>query len=736
MKKFLLLTAAVAGFTGAASAQHVHTAACGTENYHEAMQNPQFAAEQAAFQMYVDQQAPLPPGLKSNELRIIPVVVHIIHDGSAQSNISNADVQLMLTKVNQAYNRSTPNIGNLPLQFDSLAGDAQLEFRLAKLDPMGNCTDGIRRIYAPYAAVNAHEDKRFKSLSYWDRSKYVNIWIVRSIKEPGETGGGTVLGYAYYPGGAQALKDGPTVAAGSATTQAVTAHELGHFLNLVHIWGDTQCGNDQVDDTPISRDVNFAWPTPCGSSVKEATCYQDWQTNQSDSIRRFVIGENYQNFMDYVSDYNCPSMFTKGQIERMRSALDFYPFRRNLWDDNNLILTGVADGSPACTNLKPIADFWASRNVVCVGGSVNFSDGSFNGNITPGTHQWAWTFEGGTPSSSTSQNPTNITYNTPGIYSVTLSISNSNGSNSKTRTAYIRVMNDDVDTKFWGYRDGLEIGEPFEQGKWTVVNEPDPNKGWNRTNDAAYTDNFSLVCRNTNSVRDAKYTLISPAYNLSIISGGNKKLRFKSAYALRTENTFAFDEADQSVYRVIDDRLTIARSTDCGNTWSNIKVFTKAELVSGGLNPNDYVPGGKVEWKQQSIDLNGPNATGPDVRFRFEFTSGCQFNNNLWLDDFEIFSADAVSLEEMSTSDLNLNIFPNPVSGISTLQFELPETVENVNIVAYDMVGKQVAALYKGTLTAGMQNISIDRNTFGAAGVYFIKVTLGNREFTERIVIR
>lgn len=735
MKKFLLLTAAVAGFAGVASAQHVHTEACGTQNYHEAMKNPQFAAEQAAFQTYVEQLPAATPGLKANELRIIPVVVHIIHDGTAQSNISNAAVQQMITKVNQAYNRATPNIGNLPLHFDSLATDAQLEFRLAKLDPLGNCTDGIRRVYAPYASVNAHEDKRFKSLSYWDRAKYVNIWLVRSIKEPGEVGGGTILGYAYYPGGAQALKDGPTVAASSATSQAVTSHELGHFLNLVHIWGDTECGNDQVDDTPISKDVNFAWPNPCDSTVKEATCYQDWQTNQMDSIRRFVIGENYQNFMDYVNNYECPSMFTKGQVERMRSALDFYSFRKNLWDEENLTITGVADGSPACTNLKPVADFWATRNVVCVGGTVNFNDGSFNGNITPGSHQFAWTFEGGTPATSTSQNPV-ITYNTPGTYTVTLTVSNGSGSSTKERTAYIRVMDDDVDNKFWGYRDGIEIGDPYEQGKWTVVNEPDAEKGWHRSNDAAYTDNFSLVCRNTNSVRDAKYTLISPAFNITAITGANKKLRFKSAYALRTESAYGFDEADQSAYRVIDDRLTIARSTDCGNTWTNLKVFTKAELVSGGINPNEFVPQDKVEWKQQSIDLTGGNATGTDVRFRFEFTSGCQFNNNLWLDDFEIFSADAVSVEEMNSSDLNLSIFPNPVSGLSTLQFELPQAVENVSVVAYDMVGKQVASLYKGSLVAGVQNIAIDRNTFGAAGVYFVKVSLGNREFTERIVIK
>ncbi|MGQ3013634.1 MAG: M43 family zinc metalloprotease [Flavobacteriales bacterium] len=735
MKKILLSTAVMAGLTGALSAQHVHTAACGSPNYRESMQNPQFAAEQAAFQTYLDQLPAAPPGLKANELRIVPVVVHIVHDGSSVSNIPNADVHTMISKINQAYNRATPNIGNLPLSFDSLATDAQLEFRLATLDPQGNCTDGIRRIYAPYATANTYEDKNFKALSYWDRSRYLNIWVVRNIREPGSSGPGSILGYAYLPGGAQALKDGPVVDASSTVLQAVPAHEVGHFLNLVHIWGDEICGDDMVEDTPISDTANFAWNDPCGSSVKEAVCYDDWQTSQLDSIRRFVIGENYQNLMDYVNNYNCPSMFTRGQVQRMRSALDFYPFRKNLWQQANLTGTGVADGAAACTAYKPYADFWATDNTICAGQTVNFRDGSFNGNISPATHQWSWTFEGGSPAASTSQNPV-VTYNTPGVYSVSMSISSANGSSSISRTAYIHVMPTDVESKSWGYRDGIEIGDPFEQGKWTVVNEPNPAKGWHRSNAASYTDNFSLVCRNIGSVRDAKYVLISPAYNMSAVSGGNIKLRFKSAYVLRTGNSIGFDEEDQRAYAIEPDRLLVSRSTDCGLNWTPLKLFTATELSHNTINPNEFIPSGKADWAQQSIDLTGSKANGSDVRFRFEFTAGGQFNNNLWLDDFEIFSANTVTVEEMDAADLLLNVFPNPVSGISTLQFHLPQSVQEVNVSAYDMVGKKVAALYQGPLTAGTQNITLDRAVFGAAGVYVIQVTLGSRSFTEKIVIR
>lgn len=734
MKKILLATAVIAGFTGNIFAQHVHTSACGTPNYHDAMQSIEFATEQAKFNAFVQQRAALPAGEKSNDLRIIPVVVHVIHDGSATSNVSKSNIETMIATINNGFNRNGPNIANLPARFDSLAEDAQIEFRLATVDPQGNCTDGIRRVYAPYAALNAHEDKRFKSLSYWDRSKYLNIWIVKGIKNPADQSPGTTLGYAYYPQNAQALRDGPTIDCNSVNGSSVATHEVGHFLNLAHIWGDTECGNDDVDDTPISKGENFAWANPCDSIVKEATCYLDYATNQQDSIMRYLIGENYQNYMDYVNNYFCPNMFTKGQVQRMRDALDFYPFRYNLWQPENLAAAGVADGAPACTELKATADFWANKTVICKGSSVNFNDGSFNGNITMASHTFNWEFEGGTPETSTAQNPI-ITYNTPGTYSVKYTISNSAGTSTKERIAYIKVLDTDVEDKSFGYREGFEFGEPFLQDKWAISNEPSSDKGWVWTGDASYSGEFSLMCRNTESVRDAKYIAITPTYNLNSVAGSNKKLRFKTAYALRTESPYAFDPVDQNYYAVIDDRFTVSRSTDCGNTWTLIKSFTKAELVSGGLNPNSFVPESQTEWKTQTINLTGTNGTGANVRFKFEFTSGGQFNNNLFIDDIEIFDEAHVSIENFTAADLNMVVFPNPMSQNATLRFELPQGVENANIVAYDMVGKQVAQIYSGNLNAGEHNINIDRSAFGATGVYFIKVNLGSREFTERIVV-
>lgn len=736
MKKVLIATAIFVGIQGGLKAQHVHTSRCGAPNFAESMQSVEFATQEAQFRAYLANKESLPFAEKALDLRIIPVVVHVIHDGTPASNISKAEINTMMTNINNGFNLSYPNVGNIPVHFDSLATDAEIEFRLAEVDPWGNCTDGIRRVYAPYAAINAHEDKRFKSLSYWDRSKYLNIWIVKNIKEPNSTTPGTVLGYAYYPGGAQALKDGPTVASSVAgTSQSVAAHEVGHYLNLVHMWGDEDCGDDQVNDTPISKEPNFAWPNPCDSIVKEATCYMDFATNQHDSIMRFRIGENYQNIMDYVNNYNCPNMFTKGQVERMRSALEFYSFRNNLWQPENLTASGVADGSPACTDLKPIADFWSNKVITCEGGTINFSDGSFNGNISAATHTFNWEFEGGTPATSTDKNPT-VTYNTAGTYKVKFTVSNSAGSSTKERVEFIKVMSTDIEDKSFGYREGFEFGEPFLQNKWALSNEPSADKGWVWTDQASYSGDYSLVCRNVASIRDAKYTAITPAYNMNSITGSSKKLRFKAAYALRTESDYAFDPEDQNYYAVINDKLIISRSADCGLTWSPVKSFTMAELVSGGVNPGNFVPQDLVEWKTHTINLNGTNAGGANVRFRFEFTSGCQFNNNLYIDDIEIYEESKLSVDNFQTEDLQIAVFPNPVNADATLKFALPNQIETVQISAYDMVGKQVGSIYNGSLGQGEHMIQISRSLFGAPGVYFIKVQLDQRSFVERIVVQ
>ncbi len=182
-------------------------------------------------------------------------------------------------------------------------------------------------------------------------------------------------------------------------------HEVGHWLGLRHIWGDANCGNDFVDDTPPQASESR------GCSVGRTSC---------------GAVNMVQNYMDY-SDDACMNIFTSGQKLRMRTVMDISPRR------NTLAPSSLCGNSPVG---RPRANFRSETQQILLGGQVRFLDLSTNFPT-----RWYWTFEGGQPSNSTEQNPV-VTYNTPGLFQVTLVAANNQGvSDTLKRTAYIEVLN-------------------------------------------------------------------------------------------------------------------------------------------------------------------------------------------------------------------------------------------------------------------------------------------------------
>src|SRR5690606_26317293 len=204
-----------------------------------------------------------------------------------------------------------------PTPFRVVAADARLSFELATEDPDGNPTDGIVRVKTDkdsFSSVN--EDIKFASedgSDAWPSDRYLNIWVgPRLLSGSGQA----ILGYAQFPGG-PAATDGVVIlhsAFGTTGTAAApfnlgrtTTHEIGHWLNLRHIWGDdgTGCaGSDFVSDTPNQGGPNFGTPTfphiSCGNGPD---------------------GDMFVNYMDYVDD-EAMVMFTSEQVVRMQAALD------------------------------------------------------------------------------------------------------------------------------------------------------------------------------------------------------------------------------------------------------------------------------------------------------------------------------------------------------------------------------------------------------------------------------
>ncbi len=242
----------------------------------------------------------------------IPVVVHVLYRTSTE-NISDAQIQSQMDVLNQDFRRTNPDANNLWSQ----AADIEIEFCLATVDPNGNPTNGITRTQTSQSAFGTND--AIKSASSggkdaWPTGSYLNMWV-------GTIGGG-ILGYAQFPGGS-ASTDGVVMdpkyfgTVGSATAPfdggRTTTHEVGHWLNLRHIWGDGNCNADDfVSDTPTSDAANY------GCATGHVSC------NSTDMV---------QNYMDY-SDDSCMNLFTQGQKTRMRALFAPGGFRASLLSSN------------------------------------------------------------------------------------------------------------------------------------------------------------------------------------------------------------------------------------------------------------------------------------------------------------------------------------------------------------------------------------------------------------------
>ena len=257
----------------------------------------------------------------------IPVVVHVIHEGG-EENITDQQIRSQISVLNEDFQKrqSSKSIG--------VGGaNASVEFFLAKFAPNGDSTKGITRHYSyntTHSASNTDEIKYFRLLE-WDRNRYLNIWVVKSIDK-------TVLGYC--PGGTMSSEiDGLVVRArnfgkvGNISPPyhygTTATHEIGHWLGLMHTFSGcclekddcNSCG-DLVCDTPNSSTEVHGCPE------NEINSCLDWPLD---------IPDIKFNYMSYFHD-NCMNNFTEGQVGRMWSVLD--NFRTYIWSEENLKSTG------------------------------------------------------------------------------------------------------------------------------------------------------------------------------------------------------------------------------------------------------------------------------------------------------------------------------------------------------------------------------------------------------------
>jgi hypothetical protein len=284
---------------------------CGTMEVHQRLleSDPNFRLALGALEHDTQDRLTRPFALKSAGPVTIPVVVQVVYKTAAQK-ISVAQVNSQIDALNRDYSATNPDKSKTPAPWSGLVSDTLIRFALATKDPAGKTTTGIVYTKTTKNSFPQDDSVKFKSkggADAWPRDNYLNLWVCNL--------GGGLLGYAQFPGG-KPETDGVVIlysafgTMGTATSPynlgRSATHEVGHWLNLHHIWGDTvDCsGNDFVADTPNAQHPNFGKPT-----FPHISC------NNGPN------GDMFVNYMDYVDD-DTMVMFTSGQVARMHTALD------------------------------------------------------------------------------------------------------------------------------------------------------------------------------------------------------------------------------------------------------------------------------------------------------------------------------------------------------------------------------------------------------------------------------
>jgi hypothetical protein len=282
------------------------------------MTNAQFEARLAPL---INKYKAMRTASQSGGIITIPVVVHVIYDGEAIGivpNITDAQVQSQITVLNQDYRKiaGTPGDNSNPV-----GADTQIQFELAKEDPNGNPTNGIDRVSLNQSSWSDIDiEATLKPSTIWEPTLYMNMWSVKFTDK-------TLLGYAQFPDGSSL--GGLSTNGGTANTDGVVSnydvfgsktyddgsflldatynkgrtmsHEVGHWLGLLHIWGDTPCGEDYCADTPVHHNANYGCPIVVNCDANG--------------------NEMVENYMDYTDDA-CMNIFTINQKDRITTIIN------------------------------------------------------------------------------------------------------------------------------------------------------------------------------------------------------------------------------------------------------------------------------------------------------------------------------------------------------------------------------------------------------------------------------
>lgn len=636
---------------------------------------------------------------------IIPVVFHILTQGGVE-NISKEQVLDALQILNDDFSNRNPDTLDIPIPFSNVRGNPKIEFRLARIDPKGNCTDGIDRIYTPYTYGPGGTGNHFnlQKLFDWDHKRYMNIYVVNWIELPNDfTAGGvayippvssvanhpefndalTIIYEEFWHGlnGYPAFLDGHTL-----------THEMGHFVGLNHLWGPNDANpncidDDQVADTPKQKEPNNFCPT-----------YPHISCNNG------VNGDMFNNYMDYTT---CRNMFSQGQSERIRSCLSIHPWRKDQWTEANRIKTGIREPVPPCEK-PPVADFgygnWANWNGAAY--PVRFNEA-----CSWDPDSFLWKFEGGNPANSIEKFP-KVMFQDTGFHKVTLIASGIFGSDTISRNIYISPKETVYDESM------TETFENEEEAGNTVLFNL-RGTDWKITDKAAKSGTKSFYNPGNSQYISGFFTHI---FDLGSSSEPGRQLTFDIALGMGSSGSAAAGL-----------RINWKRPEN----FERVEVFGAFEgglLIQGEVIPpetlktvttnSSFIPNAN-QWK--TITLPIPDTLTGKIQIGFHWVNFIQTSQfkGIYIDNIRITGTTAV--DETVLPD-QLFALPNPVSDHFTLNLPDDFDADNTVMTVYDLYGRVVMQ------KKGMEIIRNHDINYQPSGIYFIELNNIRRRSVSRLI--
>jgi len=672
---------------------------CGTaQRMNKMLEDPEKAYYLAQDEIIRQNELNKPQAIQKGIIYKIPVVFHVLHNGGPE-NTSEAQILNALFVINRDFRKQNADTISIVPAFQSIIGDAEIEFVLATKAPNGACFRGFTRTLSPLTSQGDDGDAQVDAVrngndvyqGNWPSNRYLNVYIVANAGGAG--------GYTNYPSswGGTDMSNGIWIlhtqfgeigTSGTGAGRSLT-HEIGHWLNLPHTWGNSNtpgeagnCGTDDgVADTPLCIGVSSSsCPTTqvsCGSL------------------------DNVQNYMDYA--LSCQSMFTLGQVDRMRTAIQSsVGGRNNLWTPGNLTLTG-ADEVVLCK-----ADFSANKTSLCPGENVQFTNTTFNF-----SNGWTWSFPGGTPTTSNDEHPV-VNYATPGIYQVALTSTDGADTDTETKVGFITVLESSSTLPFF---EGFENYTTLAGNTLWGVNNSGNNATWEVSTIASHSGSKSVRLGNFGQPVGNKDELISSGQNLVGSIPSNTTLSFRYAYRKRASANL--------------ESLKVFISDDCGSSWLQKKTLT-GNALSNQIVTSSWSPT-SADWVTVHITTLTTGFMVENFRYKFVFES--DGGNNIYLDDINIYTG-APSEENVlglnhTESFQHFNIYPNPASSEINLSFNL-ESSETVDLIIKDVTGKLIQS-NSIDAKSGKNLVMMDLEN-QSNGLYFITIKSQTSEHTSQFV--